>query len=423
MRLIQTLASMLVVLGMVATVEAQVTQVNVMRNGAAGDTKTDDTAAFQKTLDELAKTGGTAMVPQGRFLIKGHLNIPNNVTLEGIWKAPNAGLSFQGSVLLVVSGAGEEGGAPFITLNKNSCIKGLTIYYPDQNADKLVPYPYTVASSGAENPSIIDCTLLNPYQAVDFGSKASTRHYIRGLYGQPLRRGIYVNNSLDAGRIENVHFGPFWMWEGKPALQKFMRENAEAFLFARTNWQMVSNTYCYGYKVGYRYMRSPEGVSHGSFSGIVTDSCRYSVVVEDCAAQGLLISNGQFMANGAPDSAQVTIKASNTGRVQLSNCAMWGATAFNLRVAGKGAVSLSNCNMIEWATPGKPGPSIEVFGGDVSVNGCQFGGINGPALSLRKGARSAVFAGNSVKGVVGVVNSSNVPLAESGNLTAGAVKP
>ncbi len=418
MRIFGAFAAIMIVFCTAMTGQAQVTQVNVMRNGAAGDTKTDDTAAFQQTLNELAKTGGTVMVPQGRFLIKGRLNVPDNVTIEGIWKAPNAGLSYQGSVLLVTAGAGEEAGAPFITLNKNSGIKGLTIFYPDQNADKPVAYPYTVASSGAENATIIDCTILNPYQAVDFGSKGSTRHFIRGLYGQPLRRGIYVNNSLDAGRIENVHFGPFWAWEGKPALQKFQRENGEAFIFARTDWQMLSNSYCSGYKVGYRFMRSPEGAAFGSFIGLATNDCRYTVVVEDCSKQGLLISNGQFGVGSATDSTQLTVKATNSSRIQLNNCSLWGPALFNLRVAGKGSVMLSNCSLAGWASAAKHGASIEVFGGDISVTGCQFGGIYGPALSLRKGTRSGIFVGNSVKGVVGVLNSSNVPLAESGNLTA-----
>ena len=399
---------------------AQVVQINVARYGATGDSKTDDTAAFQQTLDELAKTGGTAMVPQGRYLIKGQLNIPNNVTLEGIWKAPNTGDSLQGSLLLAVAGAGEVAGTPFITLNQNSCVKGVTIYYPDQSADKPVPYPYTIASSGAENPSVIDCTLVNPYQAIDFGSKGGSRHNIQGVYGQPLFRGIYIDRCTEPGRIDNVQFSPSWMWEGKPALQQLQRDSGEAFIFGHTSWQKVSNTYCKGYKIGYHFIHVSEGGAFGSLWGIAADQCRFGVMVDDCASQGLLIANGQFSGSNNTDSAHVTVKATNTGSISLTNCSLWGGVGFNVRVAGKGSLMLSNCKL-NWVTA-KKAASIEVFGGDIIVNGCEFSGSNGPALSLRKGARSGIFSGKLVKGLIDVVNDSHVPLAESGNLTDSTLK-
>ena len=40
---------------------------NVVSFGATGNGKTDDTAAFQKALDEAGKTGGIVFVPAGRF--------------------------------------------------------------------------------------------------------------------------------------------------------------------------------------------------------------------------------------------------------------------------------------------------------------------------------------------------------------------
>ena len=419
MKAVKMFLAAIMVLTAAQLCNAQVVQINVARYGATGDSKSDDTAAFQQTLDELAKTGGTAMVPQGRYLIKGQLNIPNNVTLEGIWKAPNSGDSLQGSILLAVAGAGDASGTPFITLNQNSCIKGVTIYYPDQSADKPVPYPYTIASSGAENPSVIDCTLVNPYQAVDFGSKGGPRHNIQGLYGQPLFRGIYVDKCTEPGRIDNVQFSPSWMWDGKPALQQLQRESGEAFVFGHANWQSVSNTYCKGYKMGYHFMRGSEGATFGSLLGVAADQCRYGVMIDDCASQGLLITNGQFTGNNSADSAHITVKATNTGSISLINCSLWGGVGFNVRVAGKGSVMLSSCKL-DW-TSAKKAPSIEVFGGDVIVNGCRFSG-NGPALSLRKGARSGVFSSNLVKGLIDVVNDSHVPLSESGNLTDSLLK-
>ena len=51
--------------------------------GAKGDGVADDTAAFQKAMDECGKSGGGVVeVPTGRYLIKTSLSIPPSVTLE-----------------------------------------------------------------------------------------------------------------------------------------------------------------------------------------------------------------------------------------------------------------------------------------------------------------------------------------------------
>src|SRR5258705_53662 len=56
--------------------------------GARGDGKTDDTAAFQKTLDAARQaSGGIAYAPRGNYFFAGHLNVPNGVTLKGVWES------------------------------------------------------------------------------------------------------------------------------------------------------------------------------------------------------------------------------------------------------------------------------------------------------------------------------------------------
>ena len=61
---------------------------NVREFGAVGDGKTDDTAAFQKALDTAGKAGGgTVYAPRGNYLFAGHLNVPQAVTLAGMWQS------------------------------------------------------------------------------------------------------------------------------------------------------------------------------------------------------------------------------------------------------------------------------------------------------------------------------------------------
>ncbi len=158
---------------------------NVHSFGTAADGKKDDTAAFQRALDAAGAAGslsGTVFVPKGVYLIAGSLSVPADVTLEGEWKLPPSWSEYAGSTLLATAGQGQPDGTPFLTLGRNAGIKGLAVYYPDQmETNPPKAYPWTVAGGGLDNCSIIDCLLVNPYQAVDFGSKPSGRHYIRGL--------------------------------------------------------------------------------------------------------------------------------------------------------------------------------------------------------------------------------------------------
>jgi hypothetical protein len=153
---------------------------NVQDFGAAGDGTKDNTEAFAAAMKAAAESGNYAVfVPRGRFLIKGTLEVPANVMLEGVYGAPSGRNSHDGSVLLAVAGAGDAKGKPFITLHQSSTLRGLPVFYPEQKMkNPPVPYPWTVRGHG-DNISIIDVLLVNPYQAVDFGTLPAGRHFIK----------------------------------------------------------------------------------------------------------------------------------------------------------------------------------------------------------------------------------------------------
>lgn len=259
--------------------------------GAEGDGRTDDTAAFQRALDAAGKAGGgTVHAPRGNYFFAGHLNVPAGVTLAGIWQSVpahnglrDAGLpkpTDDGTTFPVTENAGNEDGPPFITLNHNSTLKGVVLFYPEQNrADAPKPYPWAIALRG-KNPAVLQVELLNPYNGIDAGR--NERHLIRDVQGQPLRRGIYVDAIYDIGRIENVHFNPWWSMESK--LFAWQQEHGEAFIFGRSDWQYVFNTFCFGYNVGYKFVKTQAGLCNGNFLGIGADDCFTAIVVEDSAA-------------------------------------------------------------------------------------------------------------------------------------------
>jgi hypothetical protein len=385
---------------------------NVRSFGAVPDGKTDATPAFQTALNQAGEEGGgTVRAPRGQYFFAGHLNVPNGVTLEGMWISVPAHTGVRdrgqprptddGTTFLVTESAGHEDGAPFITLNTNSTLKGVVLYYPQQNEDSAPkPYPYAIAMRG-KNPAVLDVELLNPYNGID--ATRNERHLIRNVQGQPLRRGIWVDQIYDVGRIENVHFNPWW--SSKPGLLQWQMQHGEAFIFARTDWQYVLNTFCFGYNIGYKFVHGDRGECNGNFLGIGADDCYTSVVVEQSAPFGLLITNGEFVSFHGPDPTMVAVAATHTGSVRFVNCAFWGPCNQIARIAGRGTVGFSDCTFVQWDHNREGRHAIQAESGTVLVRGCEFR-EDKPQIELGEGVRRAVINDNVFTGSARIANRS-----------------
>jgi hypothetical protein len=385
--------------------------ISVRDFGARGDGRTDDTSAFQKALDALAKSGGTVQTGRGSFFFAGHLNVPDGVALEGIWKSvpSHAGIrdsgltkpTDDGTTFLVTENHGAEAGPAFITLNHNSTLKGVVIYYPNQKTDEApAPYPYAVAMRG-NNPAVLQVELLNPYNGID--ATKNNRHLIRDVSGQPLRRGVMVDGVYDIGRIENVHFNPWW--STSPKLLNWQMENGEAFVFGRTDWQYVFNTFCLGYRVGYRFIETKDGMCNGNFMVICADDCYTAVAVESSPRYGVLITNGEFVSYHGPDPTMVSVGPANAGSVRFVNCSFWGTCNEIARIAGRGTVGFSDCTFMQWDGKAQGRAALQVQSGSVLVRGCEFQ-EDKPQLELGENVRRAVISDNLLTGRERIVNRS-----------------
>ena len=394
---------------------------NVLDFGAVGDGQTDNTAAFQKALEAAAASNVQAVfAPRGNYRFDGSLIFPQGVTLKGVWESVPAHNGIRdrgrikptddGTTFLVYGNAGNENGEPFITLKTNCTLKGVCIYYPEQKEDDVpVPYPWAIAMK-EKNPAILDCELLNPYRGID--TTTSERHLIRNISGQPLRLGVYVDSIYDIGRIENVHFNPWWSM--KPKLFDWQMKNGEAFVFGRTDWQYVHNTFCFGYNIGYRFIQTKAGVCNGNFLGIGADDCYTAIQIDQCAPMGLLITNGEFVSFHGPEPTMVRVSPANRGTVRFSNCAFWGPCQQIGVVEGKGTVGFSDCTFVQWAYKDKEvgrgkdrtnDPALKLLDGTVLVRGCDFQDSK-PHILLGKDLKKAVVSENVFNGKIQIENQS-----------------
>jgi hypothetical protein len=390
-----------------------------------------DSASIQRLLDAAAVSGGRVSVGIGRFRLDRPINIPPGVILAGSWETPHHAELARGTIFEVYAGRGNENAPPLITLNSSGGIRGITFYYPEQRIPGVVPYPYTIEGNG-KHGTIANCTFVNPYKAIDFGSKPNELHFISNCYGCPLKIGIHIDQCTDIGRIENVHWNPhYWgasQWPGAPstaAIMPYLFDNLVGFEFARTDWEYVFNTFCYGAKVGYRFFSSTTpvkpGTANGNFLGLGADWCRRTLLVEDCQAPGLLITNGEFVG-GAGTDAMMELGATNTGPVYLSNCSFWGPAPIAAIVAGKGAASFSQCNFLNHGPRPEGAHTLEVRGGDLMVQACRFN-VDMPDIHLGPQVSTAVILGNWFKRSKEITNETKGQVQEGFNVTSSQPAP
>lgn len=269
--------------------------------GAKGDGSTDDTAAFQAALDRMAVAGGgTVFVPAGRYVVRGNLVIPFNVTLRGQWSKPAGKLI--GTVLMAYAGRGSADGNPFITLRVSAAVKDLAIWYPEQDPANIVPYPFCLMQEKT-GPTLIErITLLNPYQGISKNRETGGLLTVKSVYGSPLFLGIELPYASDIPRFENIHFSPqFWSQSGLPDSPAqsgphadFMRQNGTGFRSVRADWIYAAFADISGYRTGLEVTPSVSGATSGKIYGFNVHDCQTALLINDVHETGLLLTACTF---------------------------------------------------------------------------------------------------------------------------------
>lgn len=414
--------------------------------GAKADNITDNTGPFQAALDACSDAhGGEVFAGTGNFRFKGSISIPPGCTLSGTYVVvPSHDLRKQrqitdGTVLIPTGGRDLRGGcdvdctASFVTVGPNAMLRGLVIYHEEQErAAAPVPYPWAVFlgdpykkhGGSADNAAVADIELLGAWNGV--AAVGSHRHYIARVQGQPLNIGVFVDETYDIGRIEDVHFNP-WYSDAHPFVWH-QTTHGRAFVMGRSDWEYVFNTFAFGYAIGYHFIERATGSMNGNFLGIGQDlATNASIQVDQSQPFGILITNGEFTAfcdgkgfspPSCKDPAQLVVSAQNNGAVKLVNSAFWGPTAQIAKVDGKGTVTFSQCHFDSWDNYIHNGTrvhsgtaAIQQFGGTLIVTQSEFTmGANqdkphAPGhFWVGPRAKKTIISENIITGTLAVVN-------------------
>jgi len=352
---------------------------------AKADGRSDDTQAIQRALEDAgAQGGGMVLAPAGTYLVAGHLAVPPGVTLQGVGRAP---MSFnervQQSRLLAVEGAGQPDGEPFLTLNgPNATLEGITVFYPRQViAESPVAYPWTIRGKGP-NVGIVNVQLVNPYQAVDFATFEAPRHYVRGLYGQPLFKGIWVDQCYDIGRIKEVHFWPFWTQDKR--IVDYTTTHGVTFIFQRTDWEVVEDIFCWGYKVGVEFSAREHSGMNGQMSNVNLDNVDIGLDAIETQKYAVHISNLN-VANAGAGTEHIAIRGRSSGKaadIAVRGASFWGKLNQAVRWENPGTLSIGDSRVLEWTGAG---PVLEFLAGRGLVHDNVFSRrkkVTAPALRV-----------------------------------------
>ncbi|MBI5092144.1 MAG: hypothetical protein HZB26_06815 [Candidatus Hydrogenedentes bacterium] len=391
---------------------------SVLSFGAVADGKTDDTAAIQRAIDEAAKQGGTVCVPAGKYLVAGSLQIKVGVALAGAQEAPVAIEPLTGSVILATGGRDKEDGPALFEMGQSSTVKGLTIWYPEQKPTEIHPYSWTFHLKEFDN-TVENVTLINSYNGIRVGPEPNVRHRIRSVYGCVLRRGLQVDACTDIGRIENVQFHCHW-WSAKSIggdwepVFNYMIDHLEAFVFARTDWEYVSNCFVFPANIGWRFIKSAQGSCNGQFTGNGADATQTAVQVDDIQPMGLLITGGQFVSFTGKDPVEVRVTETNKGNVRFVNCAFWGPAVHNAIIKGEGYVSFTDCYFSSDKKETPDSPLVVVESGRVQVNNSSFA-TQQPSVQLGPNVKHAIVQGNNGARGVRVIDNTGGKAVLSNN--------
>ena len=304
----------------------------------------------------------------------------------------------------------------------------MTVWYPEQNLTEPVAYPWCVRSLGPRC-WVVDTTIGNGWNDVDFGSHNSSGHVIRYLCGAPLRHGLYVSKSERDGWVEDIQFNPHYaarLPQGLPQpdysgykgdlfghLIEYQRDHLEGIVIGRCKNEHLRGTFIYAGYDGLSF-RDDNGrpkafvIQHGS------DTVSRSVFVESGDIEAHLTQLTPLAAHAV--GAFVTDPKFN-GNAKFFNSQIWAGNV-TAKLDGPGSVTLSQFNTIT-------GPVFVNAGKAQIVNGV-FASSYNPAVGLGPNVTSAQVIANTEPGAFAIDNQSGERAfirANSATLGASAAGP
>lgn len=395
---------------------------------ATGNGITDDTPSIQAALTTAGNNGGgTVYLPAGKYKVNTYLEVPSGVELRGCFDVVHSGFEntwskneYSGTQIEAYGGKGNADGTPLIKLNANSGVKGLSIFYPEQDFDNVYAYPWAVRGFG-DGCWVENISFVNAYLGIDMNTYKCNNHLISSNTGFGIDTSVYVGKGVTDGYIEDNHFNPTsWVFGNRPGtpvgdyagdlFNNTLLNNAKGYIFgACSSTYNNFQNFCIITKEAFTFL----GQAEGNYSGTV-----YCPGL-DATKNGLKVDSGgtinvlHIMASCAySDSVGVINTTSNfTGNLNIYNWASWvGYTKIATLNGGNVSFVLYNANnsyncKVNGGTFKSYGSVYMRYGVPSTINDMEFG----------SSIISATVMGNLGKGSLNIIDNSGGRLTSSYN--------
>ena len=259
---------------------------------------TDSTAGIQAALDDCsANGGGTVFLPAGNYAISDTIRMPAFVTLRGDYNDPDEE-GFDGNYGTIISVWMEsedfdcEGA---FLLGESGGVMGMTVYYPLQTMECIMPYPYTFYLSGGDDgyslPTVSNVTIINGYRGIGTSYYLShDRLQVNNVKGTFLYRGLDLNNAADLDVVQKfTASNKYWKEASAECmnatqgdlLDAYTKQNTIAIECGDVEWDTICDILIEDCAMGVHVM---EGV-RADFAGFF-----YDMTIRNCA-QGMVVDS------------------------------------------------------------------------------------------------------------------------------------
>lgn len=289
----------------------------------------DSTAAIRQALADCEENGGgTVFLPAGRYRLTSSLTVPSFVTLRGDWQDPDTGNEY-GTILLADVESSDAALPALITVGGSAGVYGLTVYYPHQSIDHVLPYPFTFYIAGDMLHSIVNCTVLNGYRGVG----ANVVEGVHEMMSLDTLKGTFLHNiaeaynQSDVGTWKNITASnTYWANASAafnpPALEKlnaYTSQNATGLILGDLEWTQLTNFKLDHYRIGVRIVKGKRIEFAGSFFDLDVSDCGIGLQVESIDTRW-----GTLLANSRISGSEYAIINQTAGVVKMTGTAVEG---------------------------------------------------------------------------------------------------
>ncbi|GHV23749.1 hypothetical protein FACS189428_7580 [Clostridia bacterium] len=332
--------------------------------GGVSVSANDNSDALQALLNATAADGGgLVFLPPGHYNFRKPITIPAGVELKGAIDVATLPTG-PGSVMEIYAGKGDEDGAPFITMEPGSGLRGLVMNYPEQmvqllteperNGGDVYHYPYCIR--GNKDVYIVNVAFRTVYHGLDLFTNKCDNHYVDYLSGHVFKTGIRVGGGSENGHVYNSQFNQiaygsggetkYGAWPNSPDNMqsdqaKYRKEHDLAYAYCWNNLyflivencknEVLYNNFDFGSNRGFTLGQGADGICLGQ--GI--DQGMNSFYISGAGANGFSFINTQIVttAPGQPGEVLQTYKDNNryfqvdpafNGHVTFFGADFWG---------------------------------------------------------------------------------------------------